>query len=54
MPIWLGRKPARGSIVLGAHGTGGVPTPPAGFILLVDYDGAYLTDADGAYLMEPA
>lgn len=25
---------------------------PAGFILLVDTDGAYLTDADGAYLME--
>lgn len=34
------------------HGTGGV-SAPAGFILLVDPDGAYLIDADGAYLMEP-
>lgn len=51
MPIWLGQKP-RGSIRLGSLGTGGVVAPP-GFILLVDYDGAILTDADGAYLMEP-
>ena len=36
-----------------SFGTGGVPAPPPGFILLVDHDGAYLTDADGAYLMEP-
>jgi hypothetical protein len=28
-------------------------TPPAGYVFLVDMDGAYLTDADGAYLVEP-
>ena len=33
---------------------GGVPIPPAGFVFLVDYDGAYLTDRDGAYLVEAA
>ena len=27
-------------------------TPPAGYILLVDPDGFYLTDSDGYYLME--
>lgn len=42
-----------GSIgVLGTHSPGGL-FPPAGFVFLVDSDGAYLTDADGAYLMEP-
>jgi hypothetical protein len=32
----------------------GQPTPPAGFVYLIDQDGAYLTDQDGSYLMEPA
>lgn len=27
-------------------------TPPAGFVWLIDDDGAYLTDDDGARLME--
>ena len=30
----------------------GVLAPPAGFVFLIDTDGAYLTDQDGAYLME--
>lgn len=30
----------------------GVPTPPDGYILLVDSDGYYLVDSDGYYLME--
>lgn len=33
---------------------GGGVQPPAGFVFLIDYDGAYLTDQDGAYLMEAA
>lgn len=37
---------------MGALGTGGGPTPPAGFVFLIDYDGAYLIDEDGAYLLE--
>lgn len=32
---------------------GGVLHPPAGYVLLTDFDGAYLLDDDGAYLMEP-
>lgn len=31
---------------------GGGPVAPAGYVLLVDDDGAYLLDDDGAYLME--
>ena len=30
------------------------PTPPAGYVFVVDSDGAYLTDADGAYLIVEA
>ncbi len=33
---------------------GGVPSPPSGFVFLIDFDGAYLTDQDGAYLLEAA
>ena len=32
----------------------GVLVPPAGFVFLVDTDGAYLLDDDGYYLMEAA
>lgn len=38
--IGIGMRPASGLF------------PPAGFLFLVDSDGAYLTDADGAYLIE--
>lgn len=33
---------------------GGAVAPPAGFVFLIDPDGAILTDADGAYLVEHA
>lgn len=32
--------------------TGGALTPPAGYVFLIDDDGAYLVDEDGAYLLE--
>lgn len=35
-------------------GEGALPTPPAGFVFLVDDDGSYLIDEDGNYLMEAA
>lgn len=44
----------RGHTILAAGTTiskGGV-FPPAGFVFLVDDDGAYLTDDDGYYLLE--
>lgn len=34
--------------------TSGLPIAPAGFVLLIDNDGAYLVDNDGAYLLEAA
>ena len=32
----------------------GVLVPPAGFVFLVDTDGAILTDSDGTYLITEA
>ena len=29
----------------------GLPTPPAGYVFLVDTSGAYLVDTGGAYLV---
>lgn len=43
MPIWLGRKPPRGGIVLGAHGTGGGVAPAFTMSDLGTALGAYLT-----------
>lgn len=40
------------SVTAALQGAGVVP--PAGFIFLTDFDGAYLTDADGYYLVEAA
>lgn len=48
----LARPPLNTGLGLPPLGTGGM-FPPAGFVFLVDYDGAYLTDADGAFLVEP-
>lgn len=39
--LGLGLNPRKGGLV-----------PPAGFVFLIDTDGAYLTDQDGAYLLE--
>ena len=39
--------------LLGGGGGGGGPTAPAGQVLLVDADGAYLADPDSADLTEP-
>jgi hypothetical protein len=36
---------------LALTGGGGGLRPPAGYVFLVDDDGAYLTDDDGAYLL---
>ena len=32
----------------------GVLVPPAGYVFMIDTDGAYLVDTDGYYLVEPA
>jgi hypothetical protein len=49
----IGLKAERG-LAITARDEPGEPTPPQGFVFIVDQDGRYLKDADGVYLREPA
>jgi hypothetical protein len=45
-------NPLSSALISGIVGAANDLVPPAGYVFLVDSDGAYLTDSDGNYLME--